>query len=164
MIWIMVIIIVILLLVIIDQRGIIYNLRNQLSRDTQQEEISIIDIKKAEPQKTHLQSEFIVDDPTKWHESISGDLLKKDLNNADPDSIFYDKKVVITGEFPISRVNLATILKIKMGADIDLSIGKNTKFLLIGKDPGPAKINKAETMGITMLNVEQTMEAIKDYQ
>lgn len=77
-----------------------------------------------------------------WHEThvkITGDLLKKDLSNADPNNPFYDKKVVITGIFWQERKELARIIK-SMGADIDTSITARTKYVLVGEDAGPKKL------------------------
>lgn len=96
-------------------------------------------------------------------ERLSGNILKKDLSKADSESIFYNKKVVISGEFPIGRYELALILKIQMGADIDSTVGKYTQFLLAGDSYGPIKMAKAEEIGATILNKKQTMEAIKKY-
>lgn len=98
------------------------------------------------------------------HKPLSGEILQKDLSNADPQSPFYNKKIVITGEFPIDRYELALILKIKMGADIDLNVGKNTQFLLMGNDPGPAKVGKALQANIEIYDIDKTMEIIKSYK
>jgi len=79
------------------------------------------------------------------HKQLRGDVLKKDLSCADHTNPFYDRKVVISGVFEIEREELA--LKIKdLGADLDSNVGARTNFLLIGKDPGPAKIKKAKEM------------------
>ena len=72
---------------------------------------------------------------------LSGDILKKDLTDADPANPFYDRKLVITGEFHLDRKELANILK-SMGADIDTAITKKTNFVLIGQEPGPSKMDK----------------------
>jgi DNA polymerase-3 subunit epsilon len=56
---------------------------------------------------------------------------------------FYDKKVVISGvfeRFP-EREDLAMLLK-KYGADINVSISRNTDYVIIGRDFGPAKMKK----------------------
>ena len=79
------------------------------------------------------------------HAPLHGEILKKDLSQADPSNPFYDRKVVITGVFSQGRKELASILK-KMGADIDTSISKKTNFVLIGEDPGPAKIEKLDKL------------------
>ena len=81
----------------------------------------------------------------KGHANLCGDILAKDLTNADPDNPFYNRKVVITGLFDIDRDELACILK-KMGADIDKSVGAKTNFLIAGKEAGPSKIHKALEM------------------
>lgn len=74
-------------------------------------------------------------------EQLSGDVLKQDLTGADPNNPFYDRKVVITGEFTQKRNTLGKILK-SMGADVNTTISKNTHFVLVGSDPGPKKIEK----------------------
>lgn len=76
---------------------------------------------------------------------LSGDILVKDLSNADPNNPFYDRKVVITGEFNIERRELGKILK-SMGADINTGITKKTNYVLIGADPGPKKIEKLDKL------------------
>lgn len=78
-------------------------------------------------------------------ERLSGDVLIKDLSNADPNNPFYDRKVVITGEFSIQRKELGKILK-SMGADIDTGITKRTNYVLIGNDPGPIKLEKLDKL------------------
>lgn len=75
------------------------------------------------------------------HDKLSGDVLKKDLTNADPTNVFYDKKVVITGIFDYDRREIAQMLK-NLGADIDTSISRKTDFVVVGVDPGPKKIEK----------------------
>lgn len=77
--------------------------------------------------------------------TISGALLEKDLSEADPRNPFYDRKIVITGDFSIERKELAVMLK-KMGADIDTSITKKTHFVLAGQNPGPSKMEKLEKL------------------
>lgn len=96
-----------------------------------------------EPQNYTDQSAEVLKDG--YHTRISGDLLKKDLTDANPENPFYDKKVVITGVFTQERTELANRIK-SMGADIDTGITKRTNFVLIGKDPGPKKIEKIEKL------------------
>lgn len=78
-------------------------------------------------------------------EKLTGDILVKDLSNADPNNPFYDRKVVITGEFDIERKTLGKLLK-SMGADIDTAITKRTNYVLIGEYPGPKKIEKLDKL------------------
>lgn len=74
-----------------------------------------------------------------YHEAIKGDVLKKDLSEANPENPFYDKKVVITGVFSMDRKDIAARLK-KLGADVDTSITKRTAFVCVGQDAGPKKL------------------------
>lgn len=111
-----------------------------------------------------ISSQSVIVPSDMQHERLSGDILKKDLSNADPQSPFYNKKIVITGAFPIERYELALILKIKMGADIDISIGKNTQILLVGDNPGPMKVAKALEANIEIYDIDKTMKAIEPYR
>lgn len=79
------------------------------------------------------------------HKALHGDILVKDLSEADPDNPFYDRKVVITGTFRIDRRELAKTLK-RMGADLNTSISKHTNFVVIGEEPGPAKMQKIDKL------------------
>jgi len=78
------------------------------------------------------------------HASISGDVLKPDLENGNPDSPFYGKKLVITGLFDkIGREEAAIVLK-NLGADIDKGVTKKTNFAIVGREAGPSKIKRIE--------------------
>lgn len=77
--------------------------------------------------------------------TLKGNILVKDLENADPNNPFYNKKVVITGNFCISRDELAVKLK-EMGADINTTVSKKTDFVLTGADPGPSKMDKVDKL------------------
>lgn len=79
------------------------------------------------------------------HEPLKGDVLRKDLTNADPNNPFYNKKVVITGVFEIERNELAQKLK-SLGADLDTGITKRTNFVLVGRDAGPSKLSKLKSL------------------
>lgn len=76
------------------------------------------------------------------HDQLSGDVLKPDLENADENSPFYNKKVVFTGVMNgITRTEAAELVK-KMGADIDTNITKRTDFVITGSKSGPSKMKK----------------------
>lgn len=94
---------------------------------------------------------------------LHGDVLKKDLTNADPNNPFYDRKVVITGEFTQDRKFIAATLK-EMGADIDTNITKKTNYVLIGVDAGPSKLNKLDKLTHDGYNIrriyQQDIDAI----
>ena len=76
---------------------------------------------------------------------LKGDIYVKDLTGADETNPFYDRKIVITGEFNQERKSLAKTLK-SMGADIDSAISKKTNYVLIGTNPGPVKIEKLDKL------------------
>lgn len=82
---------------------------------------------------------------TQKHEQLHGNVLVKDLSDADPNNPLYDRKIVITGIFRQDRKELAEIIK-SMGADIDKSITKKTHYVLIGEEPGPKKIEKLDKL------------------
>lgn len=123
----------------------------------------ILESKKSETQKTNKFLEITATYSS--HSKITGDLLKKDLSNADPNNPFYDKKVVITGVFSVDRSEIALKLK-EMGADIDSGVTKKTSFIIVGNDPGPSKLKKVENYksqgyNIQILNENQLNELIK---
>lgn len=82
-------------------------------------------------------------------QKISKNTLKQDLSLVEnTDTIFYNKKVVLTGVFsryPV-RDNLADVLK-KFGADINTSISKKTDLVCLGGvGVGPSKMAKIEEL------------------
>lgn len=82
---------------------------------------------------------------TSYHEALHGDILVKDLSQADPNNPFYDKKVVITGIFDISRNDIAQWLK-RMGADINTAISRKTNIVLVGEDAGQSKLKTIDKL------------------
>ena len=73
---------------------------------------------------------------------INSDVLVQDLSNAKPDNNpFYDRKVVISGDFALERNKIVEILK-HLGADVNTSISKKTHYVLVGTAPGPSKMTK----------------------
>lgn len=85
---------------------------------------------------------------------LSGEILKPDFENADPDSPFYKQKVVITGLFNTwERLELATILK-KLGAKINTNVSGLTNLVLVGTDPGPSKLKKVATFNASGKEIE----------
>ena len=103
-----------------------------------------------------------------YHTRIKGDLLHKDLSNADPDNPFYDRKVVITGVFEnFERVALAELLK-DLGADIDTSVTKRTNIVISGYGFGPKKMEKVmklkeEGIDIRVILENELIEMISPY-
>lgn len=79
------------------------------------------------------------------HKQLKGEVLQKDLSNADPSNPFFNKKVVITGVFDIEREKLALFLK-SLGADLDTGISKRTNFVFVGQDAGLSKLSKLRAL------------------
>lgn len=63
------------------------------------------------------------------------------------DTIFFQKKVVITGTFCAypDRDELGSILK-SFGADINTTISGKTNIVIIGEGAGPSKLKKIEEL------------------
>ena len=79
------------------------------------------------------------------HTQLSGDVLRPNLQNANPSSPFYAKKVVFTGVLThISREDAAEKVKL-LGADIDTGITPRTDLVIVGKGAGPVKLKKIDT-------------------
>lgn len=103
----------------------------------------------------------------KGHERIKGDILKPDLENANPSSPFFGKKVVFTGVLnSIKRQTAAEIVK-RQGADIDTGITKRTNFVITGSTPGPSKLKKIEKYNnesseIKIILEDEFLEMIKN--
>lgn len=92
------------------------------------------------------------------HENLNGNVLNPDFENANPNSPFYKKKVVFTGNLSsIERIEAATILK-KLGADINTSISKKTDIVIIGANPGPSKVEKIDTLNNEGCNIRVITE------
>ena len=90
---------------------------------------------------------------------ISKELRQKDLENCkDKDNMFFDKTVVITGDFPVFRNDLAKKIH-DMGARITSSVTSKTNFVLVGYNPGPSKMMKINELqdkgcGIQIVNTD----------
>lgn len=102
-----------------------------------------------------------------YHERLKGDVLKKDLTGANPENPFYDKKVVITGLFPIERSVLAKKIK-SLGADINTSVNKLTDIVLLGEKAGPQKLVKIKELSDTGIKIRiikslELINILKEY-
>jgi DNA polymerase-3 subunit epsilon len=97
-----------------------------------------------------------------YHERIKKELLLPDFENGDPSSTFYRKKIVITGVFDkFSRNELAAILKSK-GADINSAVSRKTDYLIAGHECGPSKWEKAQTLGLKIINEQEFIDLLKE--
>ena len=61
------------------------------------------------------------------------------------DNPFYERRVAFTGAFTIDNRALSKLLK-HWGAEVNNTISKSTKFVLIGNNPNPEKIQKLDTL------------------
>jgi len=80
-------------------------------------------------------------------------LAHKDLK----DNPFYERRVACTGTFSMDSRALSKLLK-HWGAEVNNTISKSTRFVLIGNNPNPEKIQKLDTLqhdGFTIRRLTQ---------
>lgn len=80
------------------------------------------------------------------YHSLSSSVKHQDLEHCkNSNTIFYDKKIVITGVFDSypEREQLAQLMK-DYGADINTSISKRTDIVIVGRGAGPKKLQTIE--------------------
>ena len=65
----------------------------------------------------------------------------------------------ITGTLSISRDAMVEKLN-KLGIEVKNSVTKETKFLIVGDDPGASKLNKAKQLGIKIVSESEAMDNI----
>lgn len=91
--------------------------------------------------------------------SINSDLLKPNLNNKDTSNLFYNKRVVFTGDLQsISRQDAAIKIQ-NLGADINTSISKKTEIVIVGNGAGPSKMKKIEELQSQGISIKIIYEA-----
>lgn len=78
--------------------------------------------------------------------------FKEKIDVEDKSHFFYDKKVVLTGEFPSfeSRNIMAQMLQ-NVGADVNTTISKLTDYVVVGQKAGPKKLELIEKYGTKTL-------------
>ncbi len=102
------------------------------------------------------------------HDRMPKELKEQDLTNADPSNPFYDKQMVITGVFDcIDRQELRQRLH-DMGAKLCTSISRHTEIVVIGEEPGPAKLLKlqelkGEGVDITLVFEAELVDILSKY-
>ncbi len=100
------------------------------------------------------------------HERIKGELLRPSPWVVDKNSVFFGKKVVFTGVlFSIGREEAARIVR-DLGADVDSGVTSKTNYVIVGSEPGPAKMRKIEKYNqegssITIIHEEEFLKIIK---
>lgn len=98
----------------------------------------------------------------RYHVKIEYEFLKPLVNGGNPNSPFYQKKIVITGIFErYKRNEIAEMLR-NLGADIDTGVTKRTAYLVAGHNMGPSKRKKAEDLGVKIIDENEFAEMIGD--
>lgn len=73
---------------------------------------------------------------------------------------FKDQSIVISGTFQHhSREEYKQIIELHGGKNVS-SISKKTTFILAGENMGPSKLEKAQTLGIKLINEEEFLKLI----
>jgi DNA polymerase III subunit epsilon len=91
---------------------------------------------------------------------IEKDDLIPDFNIENKDNPFFQKKIVFKGDLiSYTRNEAAHIIKL-LGADVNTSISKNTDLVIIGRNPGPSKMEKIEKLGIPFISEDDFMQLI----
>lgn len=97
---------------------------------------------------------------------IESSVLKPNLNVENQNNIFYNNKVVFTGDLKaISRQDAAARIQ-NMGADVNGSISKKTNIVVIGQGAGPSKMKmidelKGQGYNIRILNEDEFLHHIE---
>ena len=86
--------------------------------------------------------------------------LKPDFNIENKNNPFYLKRVVFTGDLvTFSRKEAAHKIKL-LGADVNTSISKKTDLIIIGRNPGPSKMEKIIKLGIPIISEKDFLKML----
>lgn len=81
--------------------------------------------------------------------------LRPDFNNCDQCSPLFKKKVVFTGDLDSMNRKEAAHLAKENGADVNTSISKFTDMVIVGRNPGPTKLDKIQKLGIPIISEDE---------
>lgn len=89
-------------------------------------------------------------------------LNTKYLNNGNnyKETTFKNKNVLVTGTLSSYKRNEVKDLLDDLGANVVSSVSKNLDYLIVGSEPG-SKLEKAQKLGITILDEEQFLDLLK---
>ncbi len=89
-------------------------------------------------------------------------LNTKYLNNNSnyKETAFKNKNVLVTGTLSSYKRNEVKDLLDDLGANVVSSVSKNLDYLIVGSEPG-SKLEKAQKLGITILDEEQFLDLLK---
>ena len=84
------------------------------------------------------------------------------LNNNEKfkETAFKNKNVLVTGTLNSYKRNEVKDLLDNLGANVVSSVSKNLDYLIVGSEPG-GKLEKAQKLGITILDEEQFLDLLK---
>lgn len=79
---------------------------------------------------------------------IQSEFLKQ-IEVEDKSHFFYNKKVVLTGEFPsFENRNIMAQMLQSVGADVQSTVSKTTDYVIVGKKAGPKKLERIKEFNI----------------
>ena len=89
-------------------------------------------------------------------------LNTKYLNNNSnyKETAFKNKNVLVTGTLASYKRNEVKELLDNLGANVVSSVSKNLDYLIVGSEPG-SKLEKAQKLGVTILDEEQFLDLLK---
>ena len=76
------------------------------------------------------------------------------------ETAFKNKNVLVTGTLENYKRNEVKDLLDNLGANVVSSVSKNLDYLIVGSEPG-SKLEKAQKLGITILNEEEFLDLLK---
>ena len=86
----------------------------------------------------------------------------KNLNNNEnyKETVFKNKNVLVTGTLSSYKRDEVKELLDNLGANVVSSVSKKLDFLIVGSEPG-SKLEKAQKLGVTILDEEQFLDLLK---
>jgi len=92
-----------------------------------------------------------------YHEKIRKENTLPDLENSDTTNPFYGQNAVISGLFENFTRNELAVKLCSFGCSVSTNIVKKTRFLIIGKDYGPAKYQLAKIEGLKIIAEDELL-------
>lgn len=90
--------------------------------------------------------------PSEWLKPVKNPLIT---------NRFTGKKIVITGDFSFSRIDLAKLLW-ESGADLDTAINSKTDYAIKGDNAGWRKCEQIEELGVTCISEDEILKDFPD--
>lgn len=81
-------------------------------------------------------------------------------NSNHKETAFKNKNILVTGTLVSYKRNEVKDLLDDLGANVVSSVSKNLDYLIVGSEPG-SKLEKAQKLGITILDEEQFLDLLK---